>query len=110
MTVKMLNLKMKPMSNDLHTFIQLLVVAGWIVIFLYSFFRKFDYLCTAQKLMIPFVCVGFSILNTTLFNAVVFKTDWYSVLFYLCQIITQLLFAVSFHRKEIRIDKLKNDE
>lgn len=95
------------MSSDLHTFIQLLVVAGWIVIFLYSFFRKYEYLCFAQKLMIPFVCIGFSVLNTTLFNAVKFSTDWYSGLFYVCQIVTQLLLAVSFKIKEKRTD-LKN--
>lgn len=98
------------MSSDLHTFIQLLVVAEWIVLFLFSFFRKYEYLCLAQKLMLPFVCVGFSVLNTTLFNAVTFKTDWYSVLFYLCQICGQILFAVTFKIKERKIDKRKSHE
>lgn len=98
------------MSSNLHTFIQLLIVGGWIVIFLYSFFRKYEYLCIAQKVMLPFVCIGFSVLNTTLFNAVIFKTDWYSVLFYVLQIVTQLLFAVSFNIKEKRIDKKNSHE
>ena len=95
------------MSSDLHTFIQLTVVAGWIVLLLFSFFRKYEYLCLAQKLILPFVCIGFSVLNTTLFNALTFKTDWYSVLFYISQVSTQILLALSFKQRENKIDNLK---
>lgn len=98
------------MSSDLHTFIQLFIVAGWITIFLYSFFRKWVYLTTAHRILLPVVCLGFSVLNTTLFNAVEFKTDWYSILFYFVQIATQVLLAFSFKHREMKIDKLHEAE
>lgn len=98
------------MSNDLHTFIQLFIVAGWITIFLYSFFRKWVYLTTAHRILLPVVCLGFSVLNTTIFNAVEFKTDWYSILFYFVQIATQVLLAFSFKHREMKIDKLHEAE
>lgn len=108
---KMLNPKTQiTLSSDLHTFIQLLIVAGWITIFLYSFFRKWTYLTTAHRILLPVVCLGFSILNTTLFNAVEFKIDWYSILFYFVQIATQVLFAFSFKHREMKIDKLHEAE
>lgn len=98
------------MSSDLHTFIQLFIVAGWITIFLYSFLRKWTYLTTAHRILLPIVCLGFSTLNTTLFNAVQFKIDWYSILFYLVQIATQAMFAFSFKHREMKIDKLHEAE
>lgn len=98
------------MSSDLNTFIQLLVVAGWIVILLYSFFRKWEYLSLPQKILLPIVCTLFSLSNTTLFNAVQFTTDWYSIVYYSSQILAQIMFAFSFIHKERKMDMLKESE
>lgn len=98
------------MSSDLNTFIQLLVVAGWIVIFLYSFFRKWEYLSLPQKILLPIVCLLFSLSNTTLFNVVNFATDWFSIVYYSSQILAQLMFGFSFIHKERKMDMLKESE
>ena len=98
------------MSNDLHTFIQLLLMANWIVIFLYSFLRKWKYLTLFQKLTLPLMCIGFITIDSTLFNVVKFETDWYSVLFYVTQFGTQVFLAVSFKQRELKIDKLHEAE
>ena len=79
------------MSNDLHTFIQLLLMANWIVIFIYSFLRKWKYLTLFQKITLPLMCMGFIAIDSTLFNVVKFETDWHSVLFYVTQFVTQVI-------------------
>lgn len=98
------------MSSDLNTFIQLLVVAGWIVIFLYSFFRKWEYLSLPQKILLPIVCLLFSLSNTTLFSVVNFATDWFSIVYYSSQIFAQIMFGFSFIHKERKMDLLKESE
>ena len=98
------------MSNDLHTFIQLLLMANWIVIFLYSFLRKWKYLTLFQKITLPLMCLGFITIDSTLFNVVKFETDWYSVLFYITQFTTQVFLTVSFKQRELKIDKLHEAE
>ena len=98
------------MSNDLHTFIQLLLMANWIVIFIYSFLRKWKYLTLFQKITLPLMCMGFITIDSTLFNVVKFETDWYSVLFYVTQFVTQVFLAVSFKQREFKIDKLHEAE
>gem|GEM_PF-6340239 len=98
------------MSNDLHTFIQLLLMANWIVIFLYSFLRKWKYLTLFQKITLPLMCLGFITIDSTLFNVVQFETDWYSVLFYVTQFVTQVFLAISFKQRELKIDKLHEAE
>ena len=98
------------MSNDLHTFIQLLLMANWIVIFIYSFLRKWKYLTLFQKITLPLMCMGFIAIDSTLFNVVKFETDWYSVLFYVTQFVTQVFLAVSFKQREFKIDKLHEAE
>lgn len=98
------------MSNDLHTFIQLLLMANWIVIFLYSFLRKWKYLTLFHKITLPLMCLGFITIDSTLFNVVKFETDWYSVLFYITQFGTQVFLAVSFKQRELKIDKLHEAE
>ena len=98
------------MSNDLHTFIQLLLMANWIVIFLYSFLRKWKYLTLFQKITLPLMCMGFIAIDSTLFNVVKFETDWYSVLFYVTQFVTQVFLAISFKQRELKIDKLHESE
>ena len=98
------------MSNDLHTFIQLLLMANWIVIFIYSFLRKWKYLTLFQKITLPLMCMGFIAIDSTLFNVVKFETGWYSVLFYVTQFVTQVFLAVSFKQREFKIDKLHEAE
>lgn len=98
------------MSNDLHTFIQLLLMANWIVIFLYPFLRKWKYLTLFQKITLPLMCLGFITIDSTLFNVVNFETDWYSVLFYIAQFTTQVFLAVSIKQREMKIDKLHEAE
>ena len=98
------------MSNDLHTFIQLLLMANWIVIFIYSFLRKWKYLTLFQKITLPLMCMGFIAIDSTLFNVVKFETDWHSVLFYVTQFGTQVFLAVSFKQRELKIDKLHETE
>ena len=93
------------MSNNLHTSIQLLVLISWITIFVYSYFRKWQYLSLAQKILIPTVATLSSIRYTTLFNVVQFSSDWYAIVFYLAGISVPILFAFSFYHKEVIMDR-----
>ena len=56
------------------------------------------------------MCLGFTTIDSTLFNVVKFETDWYSVLFYITQFTTQVFLAVSFKQRELKIDKLHEAE
>ena len=96
------------MSNDLNTFIQLLVLLGWTILLVYSFFRKWQYLTFSIKILLPFSYISFATLNTTLFNVVDFKTDWFAILFYLAQISMILLSAIMLWKIEIKIDAIKD--
>lgn len=93
------------MSNNLHTSIQLLVLISWISIFVYSYFRKWNYLSFAQKILIPLVATLSSVRYTTLFNVVEFKSDWYAIVFYSAGILVPVLFAFSFYHKEVVMDR-----
>ena len=95
------------MSKDLHLFCQLLVILGWIILLVYSYTRKRKYFCEFQVTLLILTCVGFSVLNISLFDAVPIKTDWWSGLLYISQIAGQFLFAITFHQKETNTDKVK---
>ncbi len=85
-------------------------MANWTVIFLYPFLRKWKYLTLFQKITMPLMCLGFITIDSTLFNVVKFETDWYFVLFYVTQFVTQVFLAISFKQRELKIDKLHEAE
>ena len=96
------------MSNNLHIFLQLIVVGGWIVLFIYSFFRKRCYMTKVQMIVLFFTCITFSILNTAVFEIIPFRTDWWSITLYSSQISTQFLIAMMFNKNEAKTDSLNN--
>jgi hypothetical protein len=98
------------MRNNILPILQLLVIGGWITLFTYSFLRKLAYFTKVKIILLFFVCLGFTILNATLFSLQLFRADWYSFLFYATQLAAVGMIALNFHEKEVKADKLKESE
>lgn len=102
--------KQMKMSNNLNITIQLFVLLAWIILLGFSFRYKLKYLSLPTMILLPVVSILFCVSNATLFTVVPFVIDWYSVTYYLSQILAAVLYAVILNHKERKTDSLKKSE
>ena len=98
------------MYSNIHTVIQLFIIGGWITILLYSYFRKWKYIGRIQRVLLLTSCLGFTVLNTAMYDSTIIETDWFSILLYTTQASFQVLLVLNFKERELKTDKLKTLE